>query len=100
MITETNAERAIDELKAYEAESATVLREGRLSLVPAADLVPGDIVEVSGASTILALSFVAHELHITAYAPAVCGAARSSANMGDFVRLRSSLARTNPPYAL
>ena len=48
VITETNAEAAIDELKAYEAESATVLREGRLSVVPASELVPGDIVEVSG----------------------------------------------------
>lgn len=47
VITETNAEAAIEELKAYEAEVATVLRHGRLSLLPAAELVPGDIVEVS-----------------------------------------------------
>lgn len=31
-----------------QAEVATVLREGRLSLVPSAELVPGDIVEVAG----------------------------------------------------
>ena len=53
VITETNAEKAIDELKAYEAESATVLRQGRLSVVPAADLVPGDIVEVAGDRRVL-----------------------------------------------
>lgn len=50
-MTETNAEKAIDELKAYEAETATALRDGRLAVVQAGDLVPGDIVEVSGAPT-------------------------------------------------
>lgn len=52
VVTETNAEKAIDELKAYEAEAATALREGRLAVVQAGDLVPGDIVEVSGAHTL------------------------------------------------
>lgn len=35
-------------LHMLQAEVATVLREGRLRLVPASDLVPGDIVEVAG----------------------------------------------------
>lgn len=47
VITETNAEKALQELKAYQADVATVLRNGLLSIVPASDLVPGDIVEVS-----------------------------------------------------
>ncbi|KAF8059661.1 CA1 [Scenedesmus sp. PABB004] len=47
VVTERNAEQAIEELKAYEAAAATVLREGRLQQVPAADLVPGDIVELT-----------------------------------------------------
>ena len=50
VVTETNAERAIQELKAYEADVATVLRNGRLAILPAQELVPGDIVEVAGAS--------------------------------------------------
>lgn len=38
---------------ALQAEVATVLRHGRLSLLPAAELVPGDIVEVSGVHGVL-----------------------------------------------
>ncbi|CAN4078331.1 unnamed protein product [Withania somnifera] len=47
VITETNAEKALEELRAYQADIATVLRNGCFSILPAADLVPGDIVEVS-----------------------------------------------------
>ncbi|KAK6116022.1 hypothetical protein DH2020_008291 [Rehmannia glutinosa] len=50
VITETNAEKALEELRAYQADVATVLRNGKascFSILPATDLVPGDIVEVS-----------------------------------------------------
>ncbi|KAL8172054.1 hypothetical protein V2J09_023858 [Rumex salicifolius] len=47
VITETNAEKAIEELRAYQADIATVLRNRCFSILPATDLVPGDIVEVS-----------------------------------------------------
>ena len=47
VLTETNAERAIEELKAYQADVAAVFREGRLRNVPAAELVPGDVVELA-----------------------------------------------------
>lgn len=47
VVTETNAEAAIEELKAYEADVATVLRDGRWIVLPAAELVPGDVVEVA-----------------------------------------------------
>jgi len=47
VVTETNAEKAIEELKAYQADLATVLRDGRLRVVKAMELVPGDVVEVS-----------------------------------------------------
>jgi hypothetical protein len=35
VVTETNAEKAIEELKAYEADVATVLRDGRWTVLPA-----------------------------------------------------------------
>ncbi|KAK9840627.1 hypothetical protein WJX81_005487 [Elliptochloris bilobata] len=47
VVTENNAEKAIEELKAYEADVAMVLRDKRLTVVPARDLVPGDIVEIA-----------------------------------------------------
>jgi Ca2+ transporting ATPase len=37
----------LQELKAYQAEVAKVLRNGMLSITPATELVPGDIVEVA-----------------------------------------------------
>lgn len=46
-MTETNAEKAIEELKTLQADLATVLRGGRLKVVPASELVPGDVVEVT-----------------------------------------------------
>jgi magnesium-transporting ATPase (P-type) len=49
-VTERNAERAIEELRSYEAAAAAVVRDGNgPAPVPAADLVPGDVVEVAGA---------------------------------------------------
>jgi len=47
VVTETNAESAIEELKAYEADVATVLRGSRWVVVPAVELVPGDVVEMA-----------------------------------------------------
>jgi magnesium-transporting ATPase (P-type) len=48
VVTERNAERAIDELRAYEAATALVVRDrGQLRQIPAAELVPGDVVEVA-----------------------------------------------------
>ncbi|XP_022768633.1 calcium-transporting ATPase 3, endoplasmic reticulum-type isoform X3 [Durio zibethinus] len=52
VITETNAEKALEELRAYQADIATVLRNGCFSILPATELVPGDIVEVSVGSKI------------------------------------------------
>ena len=47
VLTETNAESAIEELKSYQADVATVLRDGRLKVAPATELVPGDVIEIA-----------------------------------------------------
>lgn len=52
VITETNAESAIEELKAYEADGAMVLRDSRWIVIPAAELVPGDVVEMAVGSKV------------------------------------------------
>ncbi|KAL7749773.1 hypothetical protein RI367_004649 [Sorochytrium milnesiophthora] len=47
VIQESNAEQAIEALKAYSPDEAKVIRDGRLQRIPARDLVPGDIIELS-----------------------------------------------------
>eukprot|EP00301_Raphidiophrys_heterophryoidea_P003538 c11593_g1_i1.p1 GENE.c11593_g1_i1~~c11593_g1_i1.p1 ORF type:complete len:1015 (+),score=278.67 c11593_g1_i1:75-3047(+) len=44
VVQESNAEAAIEALKEYESEVATVIREGRTRQIPARELVPGDII--------------------------------------------------------
>eukprot|EP00798_Chlamydomonas_sp_ICE-L_P020359 gene20359-27123_t len=43
---ESNAEAALDALKAMQGESAKIIRGGKMSTIPAQDLVPGDVVEL------------------------------------------------------
>lgn len=50
--TEKNAERAIEELKTYQAEHATCVRDGMKRSIPAEALVPGDIVEIAAGEKI------------------------------------------------
>ena len=47
VLTETNAAKAIEELGSYQADVATVLRDGNLRVFPSAELVPGDVVELA-----------------------------------------------------
>ncbi|WWD16654.1 potassium/sodium efflux P-type ATPase, fungal-type [Kwoniella shandongensis] len=46
VVQETNAEKAIDALREYSPDEALVFRSGKLARIPAAQLVPGDIVSV------------------------------------------------------
>ncbi|KAK6907178.1 hypothetical protein I203_101168 [Kwoniella mangroviensis CBS 8507] len=46
VVQETNAEKAIDALREYSPDEASVIRSGRLAKVPASELVPGDIISV------------------------------------------------------
>uniref|UniRef100_A0A0D3FNM9 Calcium-transporting ATPase n=1 Tax=Oryza barthii TaxID=65489 RepID=A0A0D3FNM9_9ORYZ len=61
VITETNAEKALEELRAYQADVATVLRN-------ATELVPGDIVEVGVGCKVPAdmrtIEMLSHQLRV------------------------------------
>ena len=46
VLQESKAEAALDALQNMSAPSAKVLRDGRISVIPAADIVPGDIIEL------------------------------------------------------
>ncbi|GBE82439.1 Calcium-transporting ATPase 1 [Sparassis crispa] len=47
VIQETNAEKAIDALKEYSPDEATVYRNGQVCRIHASELVPGDIITIS-----------------------------------------------------
>ncbi len=54
MFQERNAESAIEALKEYEPEMAKVIRQGRhgVQMIRSRELVPGDLVEVSGKNSL------------------------------------------------
>lgn len=60
-----NADVMLHAAFGVQADSATVLRDGRLAVVPAAQLVPGDIVEVSVGGNVPADLRVAERLSAT-----------------------------------
>jgi P-type Ca2+ transporter type 2A len=47
VVQETNAENAIEALKKYSPDEAKVLRDGHVHKLPASDIVPGDIIDIS-----------------------------------------------------
>jgi Ca2+-transporting ATPase len=53
-LQESRAERAILALRAMTAPSARVIRDGRISVVPAADVVPGDVLVLDAGDVVAA----------------------------------------------
>jgi P-type Ca2+ transporter type 2C len=63
-ITEIKAARSIEALRALGTQSARVRRAGHTRLIPAAELVPGDIVIVAGGDSISADVRIAQASHL------------------------------------
>lgn len=49
---EYKAEKAMDELKKLAAANARVIRQGEIKIIPAIDLVPGDVVRLEGGDSV------------------------------------------------
>jgi len=47
VVQETNAEKAIEELKSYEPDTAVVLRDGEIKKIQTAEIVVGDVVQIA-----------------------------------------------------
>lgn len=93
VVQESNAEKAIQELKAYEASEALVLRDGSEHTVPAADLVPGDLIKIRVGDKVPAdcRLVVIHGSVITVDQSVLTGESDSCLKMVDRIaRLRSS----------
>jgi len=72
-IQETRAEAAVAALRAMSADAATVLRDGQRLRVPAAELVPGDVVLIEEGDTIPADARVAQSAALQTAEAALTG---------------------------
>lgn len=98
VIQETKAEKALEALKKMSAQTAHVLREGNVSVIDAAELVPGDIIllETGGfvpadARLVTAVNLKAEEASLTGESHPVEKSAevilKSETNIGDRINL-------------
>ncbi len=72
-VQEARAERAVAALRAMSAAEATVVRDGRRQSVPAAELVPGDIMLIEEGDTIPADARVIHAIALQTAEAALTG---------------------------
>ncbi len=98
LLQEARAEKALDALKKMSAPTAHVLREGKISVIDSAELVPGDIIllETGGfvpadARLLTAINLKAEEASLTGESNAVDKIAelvlRPETNLGDRINM-------------
>ncbi len=73
VIQEGKAERALDALKGMSAPHARVIRDGKESLINAADLVPGDIIKLEAGDFIPADARLIHSVSLKSEEAALTG---------------------------